>query len=87
VTFQFILLTDTPYSPLPRDLRAQLTKAEDGWTESAYANGETYPIPRTVVAVEVQVIYRRPSLFQWLIDFTLLPDDRTVKMAPFITGV
>ena len=58
MTFQFILLTDTPYSPLPRDLRAQLTKAEDGWTESAYANGETYPIPRTVVAVEVQVIDR-----------------------------
>lgn len=44
VQFQFVLLTDTLYSPLPPDL---LPPSDD--TER-----ERRPFPRTVVAVEVQ---------------------------------
>lgn len=44
VQFQFVLLTDTLYSPLPPDL---LPVSDD--TER-----ERRPFPRTVVAVEVQ---------------------------------
>ena len=40
--FQFVLLTDTLYSPLPPDLMP--TEERD----------ETRPFPRTIVAVEVQ---------------------------------
>ncbi len=42
VQFQFVLLTDTLYSPLPPDLVP--TQERD----------ETRPFPRTIVAVEVQ---------------------------------
>ncbi len=40
--FQFVLLTDTLYSPLPPDLMP------------AEERDETRPFPRTIVAVEVQ---------------------------------
>ena len=42
VQFQFVLLTDTLYSPLPPDLLSPEDREEDR------------PFPRTVVAVEVQ---------------------------------
>ena len=42
VQFQFVLLTDTLYSPLPPDLMPPEER------------DETRPFPRTVVAVEVQ---------------------------------
>ncbi len=42
VQFQFVLLTDTLYSPLPPDLLAPEER------------DETRPFPRTIVAVEVQ---------------------------------
>ncbi|XP_063079480.1 kinesin-like protein KIF1A [Engraulis encrasicolus] len=44
VQFQFVLLTDTLYSPLPPDLLPP----------SAPQERETRPFPRTIVAVEVQ---------------------------------
>ncbi|XP_041952479.1 kinesin-like protein KIF1A isoform X3 [Alosa sapidissima] len=44
VQFQFVLLTDTLYSPLPPDLLPP----------SASQERETRPFPRTIVAVEVQ---------------------------------
>lgn len=44
VQFQFVLLTDTLYSPLPPDLLPS-----DGTKER-----EKSPFPRTIVAVEVQ---------------------------------
>ena len=40
--FQFVLLTDTLYSPLPPDLMP------------AEERDDTRPFPRTIVAVEVQ---------------------------------
>lgn len=43
--FQFTLLTDTLYSPLPADMRPALHEYEDE---------EDRPLPRTIVAVEVQ---------------------------------
>lgn len=44
VQFQFVLLTDTLYSPLPPDLLpSDVTKER-----------EKIPFPRTIVAVEVQ---------------------------------
>ncbi|XP_059352577.1 kinesin-like protein unc-104 [Daphnia carinata] len=55
VTFQFILLTDTPYSPLPRELQDQhhlaassptLHRICDPWSQESCR--------RTIVAVEVQ---------------------------------
>lgn len=42
--FQFVLLTDTLYSPLPPDLLPP----------EAAKERETRPFPRTIVAVEVQ---------------------------------
>lgn len=42
--FQFTLLTDTLYSPLPPDLLPAVEDDED----------EDRPFPRTIVAVEVQ---------------------------------
>jgi kinesin family protein 1 len=44
VQFQFTLLTDTLYSPLPVDLLPALDEEDD----------EDRPFPRTIVAVEVQ---------------------------------
>lgn len=44
VQFQFVLLTDTLYSPLPPDLLPP----------EAAKDRETRPFPRTIVAVEVQ---------------------------------
>ncbi|KAM9342848.1 kinesin-like protein KIF1B isoform 4-T4 [Pholidichthys leucotaenia] len=44
VQFQFVLLTDTPYSPLPPELLPPEPEKER----------DTRPFPRTVVAVEVQ---------------------------------
>ena len=44
VQFQFVLLTDTLYSPLPLDLLPP----------EAAKDRETRPFPRTIVAVEVQ---------------------------------
>ncbi|KDR21304.1 hypothetical protein L798_04238 [Zootermopsis nevadensis] len=44
VQFQFTLLTDTLYSPLPADLLPALDEEDD----------EDRPFPRTIVAVEVQ---------------------------------
>ena len=44
VQFQFVLLTDTLYSPLPPDLLPP----------EAAKERETRPFPRTIVAVEVQ---------------------------------
>lgn len=44
VQFQFTLLTDTLYSPLPPDLRPAIDYDQD----------EDAPVPRTIVAVEVQ---------------------------------
>ncbi|XP_076291944.1 kinesin family member unc-104 isoform X2 [Lasioglossum baleicum] len=44
VQFQFILLTDTLYSPLPPDLLPAMDEEEE----------EERPFPRTIVAVEVQ---------------------------------
>jgi kinesin family protein 1 len=44
VQFQFTLLTDTLYSPLPVDLLPALDEDDD----------EDRPFPRTIVAVEVQ---------------------------------
>jgi kinesin family protein 1 len=43
VQFQFTLLTDTLYSPLPADLLPALDEEDD----------EDRPFPRTIVAVEV----------------------------------
>ena len=42
--FQFTLLTDTLYSPLPTELLPKLEEDEE----------EERPFPRTIVAVEVQ---------------------------------
>lgn len=44
VQFQFTLLTDTLYSPLPADLRPVIDYDQD----------EETALPRTIVAVEVQ---------------------------------
>lgn len=44
VQFQFVLLTDTLYSPLPPDLLPP----------DAAKDREKRPFPRTIVAVEVQ---------------------------------
>jgi kinesin family protein 1 len=44
VQFQFTLLTDTLYSPLPVDLLPALDEDDE----------EDRPFPRTIVAVEVQ---------------------------------
>lgn len=43
VQFQFTLLTDTLYSPLPLDLISSIDQEEN----------EGRPVPRTIVAVEV----------------------------------
>ncbi|XP_050723708.1 kinesin-like protein unc-104 isoform X3 [Eriocheir sinensis] len=48
VQFQFTLLTDTLYSPLPPDFLPLLDEEEDE------EDDEERPIPRTIVAVEVQ---------------------------------
>lgn len=45
VQFQFTLLTDTLYSPLPTDLRPAIADFDED---------EDRPLPRTIVAVEVQ---------------------------------
>lgn len=42
--FQFTLLTDTLYSPLPADLRPAIDYDQD----------DDAPVPKTIVAVEVQ---------------------------------
>ena len=47
VQFQFVLLTDSLYSPLPVDLLPSLSRCEETCLEPR-------PFPRTVVAVEVQ---------------------------------
>jgi len=52
VTFQFTLLTDTPYSPLPRELQQQLISS----SPSSPTGARNWPgsFRRTLVAVEVQ---------------------------------
>ncbi|XP_065560293.1 kinesin-like protein unc-104 isoform X2 [Artemia franciscana] len=53
VQFQFILLTDSIYSPLSPDLKASLMSSYDG-ESGDYLGLSTKPQPRTLVAVEVQ---------------------------------
>ena len=57
VTFQFTLLTDTPYSPLPRELRQQLIASSPSSLSLRRIGENDWSDPtcrRTVVAVEVQ---------------------------------
>ena len=49
VQFQFTLLTDTLYSPLPPDFLSYLEEEEDDEEEEGERGS-----PRTIVAVEVQ---------------------------------
>lgn len=57
VQFQFTLLTDTLYSPLPPDLRPVIDFDQD----------EDATIPRTIVAVEVQDI-KNGATHYWSLD-------------------
>ncbi|KAL3272424.1 hypothetical protein HHI36_013906 [Cryptolaemus montrouzieri] len=57
VQFQFTLLTDTLYSPLPVDLRPSIDYDQDDDT----------PVPRTIVAVEVQDI-KNGATHYWSLD-------------------
>uniref|UniRef100_A0A6P7G9A0 Kinesin-like protein unc-104 n=1 Tax=Diabrotica virgifera virgifera TaxID=50390 RepID=A0A6P7G9A0_DIAVI len=57
VQFQFTLLTDTLYSPLPADLRPMIDYDQD----------EDISIPRTIVAVEVQDI-KNGATHYWSLD-------------------
>ncbi|XP_057665128.1 kinesin-like protein unc-104 isoform X7 [Diorhabda carinulata] len=57
VQFQFTLLTDTLYSPLPADLRPVIDYDQD----------EDVGIPRTIVAVEVQDI-KNGATHYWSLD-------------------
>lgn len=57
VQFQFTLLTDTLYSPLPPDLRPSID----------YDQEEDVTIPRTIVAVEVQDI-KNGATHYWSLD-------------------
>ena len=57
VQFQFTLLTDTLYSPLPPDL---LPSADD-------EEEEERPFPRTIVAVEVQDL-KNGATHYWTLD-------------------
>nr|CAI5827542.1 unnamed protein product [Callosobruchus analis] len=57
VQFQFTLLTDTLYSPLPPDLKPV----------AEYEQDDDAPIPRTIVAVEVQDI-KNGATHYWSLD-------------------
>ncbi|CAH1972059.1 unnamed protein product [Acanthoscelides obtectus] len=57
VQFQFTLLTDTLYSPLPADLKPV----------AEYDQDDDAPIPRTIVAVEVQDI-KNGATHYWSLD-------------------
>lgn len=57
VQFQFTLLTDTLYSPLPADLRPMID----------YEHDEDTSIPRTIVAVEVQDL-KNGATHYWSLD-------------------
>lgn len=52
VQFQFTLLTDTMYSPLPPDLASEVP-AITATTNEEITNSETPPTSKTIVAVEV----------------------------------
>ena len=54
VTFQFSLLTDTPYSPLPRELQQQVMTTSPSSSSTSSASNWPESFRRTVVAVEVQ---------------------------------
>lgn len=57
VQFQFVLLTETLYSPLPPELASQETEKER----------DPRPFPRTVVAVEVQDL-KNGATHHWSLD-------------------
>lgn len=57
VQFQFTLLTDTLYSPLPPDLRPVIDYDQD----------EDSTLPRTIVAVEVQDV-KNGATHYWSLD-------------------
>ena len=57
VQFQFTLLTDTLYSPLPSDLLPVVDEDEE----------EERPFPRTIVAVEVQDL-KNGATHYWTLD-------------------
>lgn len=57
VQFQFTLLTDTLYSPLPQDLRPTIDYDQD----------EDTTLPRTIVAVEVQDV-KNGATHYWSLD-------------------
>lgn len=57
VQFQFVLLTDTLYSPLPPELLSPEPEKER----------DTRPFPRTVVAVEVQDL-KNGATHYWSLD-------------------
>lgn len=57
VQFQFTLLTDTLYSPLPADLRPTYDYEQD----------EDLALPRTIVAVEVQDL-KNGATHYWSLD-------------------
>lgn len=54
VTFQFTLLTDTPYSPLPRELQHQLVASSPSSSSAHRISDWSDSCRRTIVAVEVQ---------------------------------
>lgn len=57
VQFQFTLLTDTLYSPLPPDLLPVVDEDDE----------EERPFPRTIVAVEVQDL-KNGATHYWTLD-------------------
>lgn len=74
--FQFVLLTDTLYSPLPPELLpTELEKTRDN-----------RPFPRTVVAVEVQDL-KNGATHYWSLEKLKYVDITGEQTVPYMQGI